>query len=225
MTITRKFTALLLTVAAAAVPAAASAQPNTGSGTGDSDYCRTLKNRAQYYNDLAHNPNLPKGVRDFYSTRAQIVLIHARQAGCQWSARAVQAAPAADVDATAVSSRTATARSKYRSAENARKANKRVASSGTTTSNTNTTVARVKASPTGNGKLDSYCSAVADLITDAENQGDEASINNHDQDAAEWYELADHMTYTSTKNGCTFTAAKRAPQSTPSSPQGTATRG
>jgi hypothetical protein len=233
-TFRRITTALCIAVSAAAtLPAMTLAQPNNGGSAGDSAYCMTLKDRASAYNDLAHDPRQPKSVRDFYASRAAIVLLHAREAGCNWSA--AQAGPqgpmatpggelatTANATAPARSARTAKARKSFgsvkrvRASTSARRAGSATHGSRPTAPNT---VAKVKANPSGNGNLDNYCSQVADLISDAERQGDDALTAGDPQGASEWFELADYMTYTATQNGCRFTIGLHAGQS-----QGTATQ-
>lgn len=87
---------LVAATAATALPAAASAAPNTGTSSGsDSSYCQTLLERTKRYNDLAHDPRQSQAVRDFYASRAAVTLLHAQQAGCGWATRQAVRAPSA----------------------------------------------------------------------------------------------------------------------------------
>jgi hypothetical protein len=208
--------AVVALAAATASPAVAGAQPNTGSGGSDSSYCQTLRERIQRYNDLAHDMSLPQSVRAFYATRAQITLIHAREANCGWAAiqagggtagEATPAGPATRAAGTAPSNTARTTR--RRAAFRTLNRRLRVRASRTTTGmpsggNVPSGVAFIKANPTGNPSQDDYCRKAADLIADAERQGDQATADNHPQDADAWYELADYMIDVATQNGCRF---------------------
>jgi hypothetical protein len=66
------------------------------------------------------------------------------------------------------------------------------------------TIASIRATTTGDKQHDEYCRGVAELIEQAEREGDAAAI--HDpQGAAEWYALADYYLERATRNGCRFT--------------------
>jgi hypothetical protein len=66
------------------------------------------------------------------------------------------------------------------------------------------TVASVKATTTGNQTHDEYCRGVAELIENAERQGDDHAVSDPEQ-AAEWYALAEYFLERATRNGCRFT--------------------
>jgi hypothetical protein len=62
----------------------------------------------------------------------------------------------------------------------------------------------IKANPTGNQQQDEYCRGVAELINNAEKEGDAALLSGDEQGAAEWYALAEYFTERATRNGCRF---------------------
>jgi hypothetical protein len=62
----------------------------------------------------------------------------------------------------------------------------------------------IKANPTGNQQQDEYCRGVAELINNAEKEGDAALLGGDQQGAAEWYALAEYFTERATRNGCRF---------------------
>lgn len=68
-----------------------------------------------------------------------------------------------------------------------------------------TTLASIKAQPTGNQQHDEYCRGVAELIENAEREGDAAYVSGDHQGAAEWYALAEYFLERATRNGCRFT--------------------
>ena len=208
---------------AATVPSVALAQPNSGGGPsgGDSDYCQTLKDRAQRYNDIAGDTRQPVRVRAFYKGQARIAIIKAREAGCSWaSAPAIVAADRTGVQpaSTAATSRSRSSFSRLnrryrkfhqrlRRQRGASSTSFRIAAGPTTTTPTAVPKAVfVKATTTGNDKQDDYCSKAADMITDAMDSGDAASSNGDQVGYEAWYDLADHMIDVATANGCRFTA-------------------
>lgn len=69
----------------------------------------------------------------------------------------------------------------------------------------------IKANPTGNQQHDEYCRGVADLINEAEREGDAALLSGDDQGAAEWYALAEYFTERATRNGCRFMDLRHRP--------------
>jgi hypothetical protein len=74
--------------------------------------------------------------------------------------------------------------------------------------------AQIKSNPTGNSKLDAICQRIADLINYANSQGDLAMINDDDEGAQAWYDLADDMIRRGTNAGCKLAAGTfhQAPQ-------------
>jgi hypothetical protein len=231
------FSRRILTTAvliAATVPSVALAQPNSGGGPsgGDSDYCQTLKDRAQRYNDIAGDTRQPVRVRAFYKGQARVAIIKAREAGCAW------ASPPAIVAADRTGVQPASTRATSRSRSSFSRLNRRyrafhqrmrrqggssstsfrIAAGPTTTTPADAPrVVFVKATTTGNTKQDDYCSKAADMITDALDSGDDASHSGDQAGYEAWYDLADHMIDVSTANGCRFTAITHG--STPVTPQ------
>jgi hypothetical protein len=65
------------------------------------------------------------------------------------------------------------------------------------------TIAFIKATTTGDKQHDEYCRGVAELIENAERQGDDHAISDPQQ-AAEWYALAEYFLERATRNGCRF---------------------
>lgn len=202
---------LVAATAATALPAAASAAPNTGTSSGsDSSYCQTLLERTKRYNDLAHDPRQSQAVRDFYASRAAVTLLHAQQAGCGWATRQAVRAPSATTTATATTRAAGTAparttrTTRRRATFRALNRSFRTGATGGTIGRVPSGVAYIKAAPSGNPSQDDYCRKVADLIADADKQGDVASINGNQESADAWYELADYMTDVATQNGCRF---------------------
>lgn len=210
---------VLAFAAAAASPAISHAAPNQGGGpsSSDSDVCNTLFQRLKRYNDIATNPNEPKAVRDFYRARANSLLITARRAGCSWAP--IQSAPVTTATTPAAdATHRATKRQRTRfdrlSAPvlGAQRSTQRRAAgtTGGTRVPTTATVAAVKAHPTGNQQQDAYCSAVAQLIDEAEREGDNALARGDDASANAWYDLADEFIDRATQNGCRFVIALKA---------------
>ena len=74
--------------------------------------------------------------------------------------------------------------------------------------------AQIKSNPTGNSELDSICQRIANLINYANSQGDLAMINEDDEAAQAWYDLADYMIRRGIGAGCKLAAgaAHQAPQ-------------
>ena len=66
----------------------------------------------------------------------------------------------------------------------------------------------LKSHPSGNQQQDEYCRGVADLINEAEREGDAALLRGDSQGAAEWYALAEYFLERATRNGCRFTYLK-----------------
>lgn len=210
---TRTATAAFIALAiGAGSPAVASAAPNQGGGTSsDSAYCKGLRDRAQRFNDIAQDTSQPKSVRAFYRNRAMVVLDAARRAGCGWATfQAAQSGPTERAERTGTGPATRTARTtktrqSFTTVEKRRKA-RRLVGKGTVkpSGGAGVVYAKVSAAQTNDPKLNSYCNAVADLINDAEAQGDHAAGNGDSSGAQEWWDLSEHMIDVSTGNGCRF---------------------
>ena len=65
--------------------------------------------------------------------------------------------------------------------------------------------ASIRATTTGNQQQDEYCRGVAELIEQAEREGDAASISGDHQGAAEWHALAEYYLERATRNRYRFT--------------------
>jgi hypothetical protein len=194
---------------AASMPSQSVAQPNTSAGTGESDLCKSLLDRLKRYHAIYTNKNETQAVRDYYKAQAQLTLAQGRIHKCQWASPAALVSGVNTV-AVDVAGGVATARtSKQLAGANAVRKTRRAArlAGGQTgpRPQATTTMAAIKAQPTGNAQQDEYCRAVADLIQDAYNQGDQAFIAGDDEGAQAWYDLAGEMTDRATQNGCRFT--------------------
>ena len=66
--------------------------------------------------------------------------------------------------------------------------------------------APISTNPTGNSRLDDLCRRAADLINQANTEGDLALIHGDDAGAQAWYDLADEMLSRSKGWGCNFSA-------------------
>jgi hypothetical protein len=84
---------------------------------------------------------------------------------------------------------------------------KRTGGNGTTTSPA-ATLTFIKNNPNGSQQHNEYCRGVADLINEAEREGDAALLRGDEQGANEWYALADEFLERATRNGCRFTYLK-----------------
>lgn len=220
---------LALALAATAVtPAVSGAQPNQGGGSGDSDYCKTLRDRLQRYHDIATDTAQPKGVRDFYRARANVLLMTARKAGCTWAARVSAGAGVATAPPETAATTRQRARFDRLAAPRrgfARGAQRRAAGGTTQAPPSQPSVAAIKAHPTGNSQQDEYCAAVGQLIDEAEREGDNAALRGDEASADAWYDLADEFIDRATQNGCRFTLALTAQRGTRQLRPGVATRG
>lgn len=213
-TSTRTAAAVIAIAIGASVPAVAPAAPNQGGGTtGDSAYCKGLRDRAQRFNDIAQDARQPKRVRDFYYNRARVVIEVARHAGCAWATvQAVQGSPQSGSTSTRTTvagparrtARTTRTRQSFTAIEQRHRAKRTVSRDLVKRVGKGSTTFRVSATTTGDPKQDSYCSGVAELVTDAELQGDTALGNGQDESAAEWYGLSEYMIDVASRNGCRF---------------------
>lgn len=233
--------ALTLAVTAIA-PATSGAATNQGGGTGNSEFCKTLRDRLKRYHDIATNPNEPPAVRDFYRVRADVVLTTARQIGCSWATAAVvgTSVPQAGVvlapsgapvpGACDASCRRQRARFGQLTPPLRRPVTRtlrRAVGSGATgsTPQPQTTATAVKAHPSGNPQQDDYCSSVAKLITEAQNEADQAVLRGDQASADAWYDLADYFIDEASQRGCRFVFLLKAGALRPAAERVVATKG